>query len=192
MFQSLICSGDSFTSGYGLADSAKTWPHILANKLNIGITNLAREGMGNEYIIRSIIDQNIDSGLVICGFTHPSRAEFIDAKINKIFTTIPFRRGQTDFENMFWNDYYDELYYYEKFVTQVKMFSAYLKHNNIPYLFFDAMPIKHYYKNIDTNYLWFNNENMCSITYPHKLPDGHPNEIAHEKMAERLYKIITI
>ena len=190
MFQHLICSGDSFSSGYGLADSTKAWPHILAGRLNISVTNLAREGMGNEYIIHSIIAQDLKNSFVICGFTQPSRAEFIDAKMQKTFTTIPFRRGQTEFEDMFWNDYYDDNYYYEKFVTQIKLFSTYLKYNNVPYLFFDALPIQHYCQNIDTNYLWHNSENMCSITYPHKLPDDHPNETAHTIMAEKLLKII--
>jgi hypothetical protein len=190
MFQRLITSGDSFSSGFGLEDSTKSWPYILANKLKTSVTNLAHEGMGNEYIIRSIIDQDLNNSFVICGFTQPSRAEFIDAKMKKIFTTILFRRGQTEFEDMFWNDYYDDYYYYKKFVTQIKLFSTYLKYNNIPYLFFDALPIKHYCQNIDTNYLWHGDENMCSITYPNKLYDGHPNEIAHEIMAEKLFKII--
>jgi len=52
------------------------------------------------------------------------------------------------------------------------------------------MSINHYCQNIDNSYLWFNSENMCSITYPNKLPDGHPDEIAHEIMAEKLFKII--
>jgi len=190
MFQNLICSGDSFSSGYGLEDSTKAWPYILADRLNISVINLAHEGMGNEYIIRSIIDQDLNNSFVICGFTQTSRTEFIDAKMQKIFTTIPFRRGQTEFEDIFWHDYYDEVYYYEKFITDVKLFSTYLKHNKTPYLFFDVMPINHYCQNFDNNYMWFNSENMCSITYPHKLADGHPNETAHEIMAQKLYNII--
>jgi len=190
MFQHLICSGDSFTSGYGLKNAINSWPYLLAEKLNLGVINLAREGMGNEHIIQSIIEKDLHNSFVVCGFTQPSRVEFKDNKTGKKFTTIPNRRGLTEFENIFWHDYYDELYYYEKFINQVKLFSAYLKLNKIPYIFFDVMPINHYCQNFDNNYLWFNSENMCSITYPNKLSDGHPDEIAHEIMAEKLFKII--
>jgi hypothetical protein len=31
---------------------------------------------------------------------------------------------------------------------------------------------------------------MCSITFPNKLSDGHPDAMAHEIMAEELFKII--
>jgi hypothetical protein len=190
MFQYLITSGDSFSSGFGLKNTFDSWPYLLAKKLNVKVENLAVEGMGNEHIINSIMQKDLSNSFVICGFTQPSRIEFLDNKTGKKFTTIPNRRGQTHFENIFWHDFYDEVYYYEKFITDVKLFSTYLKHNKTPYLFFDVMPINHYCQNFDNNYIWFNSENMCSITYPHKLADGHPNETAHEIMAQKLYNII--
>jgi hypothetical protein len=190
MFRHLICSGDSFTSGYGLEDSTKAWPYILANKLNIGITNLAREGMGNEYIFNSIIENNLENSLVIIGLSAHSRVEFIDAKTLKPFTTILNRRGATDFDNLFWQQHYDDDYYFNKFCKQWIMFDAYMTSKNVQYYMFDALPVKKTMPMIPHNYLWHGDKNMCSITYPNKLPDGHPNEAAHEIMAEKLLKII--
>ncbi|NDH09979.1 MAG: hypothetical protein EBY16_10340, partial [Gammaproteobacteria bacterium] len=71
MFQHLICSGDSFTSGYGLKNAINSWPYLLAEKLNLGVINLAREGMGNEHIIQSIIEKDLHNSFVVCGFTQP-------------------------------------------------------------------------------------------------------------------------
>ena len=65
MFKSLICSGDSFTSGYGLDNPQLSWPYRLGEKLNLPVANLAHEGMGNEYIFNSIIERNLQNCLVI-------------------------------------------------------------------------------------------------------------------------------
>lgn len=190
MFQSLICSGDSFTSGYGLKNTLDSWPHLLGEKLNLGVTNLAREGMGNEYIFNSIIDKNLENSLVVIGLTAYSRVEFINAATKKIFTTIPNRRGATQFDELFWQDCYDDEYYFSKFCKQWMMFDAYMKFKNVQYFMFDAMPVDKVMPMIPQNYLWHGEKNMCSITYPHKLTDGHPDSRAHEIMAETLYKII--
>jgi lysophospholipase L1-like esterase len=193
MFSKLVVSGDSFSSGYGLHDQNKSWPNLLAKKLKCDVVNLAREGMGNEYIINSIINcKNLLDTIVICGLTQYSRVEFLNAKTNKAFTTIPNRRGQTDFENLFWNEHYDDEYYYNKFSNQLELFTAWLDINNIHYLLFDALPINHYKKQSVPNYLWQSEKNMCDIIYPHQLSDGHPNEIGHQKMADELFKIITV
>jgi hypothetical protein len=191
MFKNIVCAGDSFTSGYGLNDVTKSWPHILAKKLNANVINLAHEGMGNEYIINSIINcKNLLDSLIICGLTHYSRIEFINTKTGKPFTTIPNRRGQSEFENIFWHDHYDDVYYYNKFLNQLELFTAWLDVNNFNYLLFDALPMKHFKKDNITNYLWQGEKNMCDIIYPHKLLDGHPNEFGHEIMAQTLYEII--
>jgi len=191
MFSKIICSGDSFSSGYGLEDVTKSWPHLLAKKLNANVLNLSQEGMGNEHIINSIVNcKSLLGSLVICGLTHYSRVEFFNAKTGKTFTTIPNRRGQSKFENIFWHDHYDDVYYYNKFLNQLELFTAWLDINNMHYLLFDALPMNHYKKEDIPNYLWYSEKNMCDIIYPHQLPDGHPNEKGHEIMAETLYKII--
>jgi len=191
MFSRIICSGDSFSSGYGLHDSQLSWPHVLGKKLNIPIINLAHEGKGNEHIISSIINcKNLLDSLIICGLTHYSRVEFINAKSGKTFSTIPNRRGQSEFENIFWQHHYDDLYYYNKFLTQIELFTAWLNVNNLDYLLFDALPMNHYKQEDIPNYLWQMERNMCDIIYPHQLSDGHPSELGHEIMAQTLYKIV--
>jgi hypothetical protein len=191
MFSQLIVSGDSFSSGYGLSDPQLSWPHLLGNKLNIPVINLACEGMGNEHIINSVVNcKNLLDSLVICGLTHYSRVEFLNAKTGKPFTTIPNRRGQSEFENMFWHDHYDDVYYYNRFLNQLELFTAWLDVNDIPYLLFDALPMNHYKRENFNNYLWQGEKNMCDIIYPHQLIDGHPNETGHQIMAETLYNII--
>jgi len=55
---------------------------------------------------------------------------------------------------------------------------------------FDAWSQGKTIKNPNENYLWHGWKHMAHIIHPNKLPDGHPNETAHEIMAETLYKII--
>ena len=191
MFSTLIVSGDSFCSGYGLDDTTKGWSYLLANKLGIPLVNLATEGLGNEHIINSIMDcKQLKNSLVICGLTQYSRIEFINSKTGKKFTTIPNRRGQSEFENIFWQNYYDDEYYYNKFINQLKLFTAWLDINKFHYFLFDALPINHYTQESFPNYLWYGEKNMCDIIYPNQLPDGHPDETGHQLMADELHKII--
>jgi len=190
MFKKLICSGDSFSSGYGLRDAHCSWPYLLGQKLQLPVINLAREGMGNEYIFYSIIEENLQDCLVILGLTAYSRIEFVNAATKETFTTIPNRRGTTQFDELFWKYYYADDYYFNKFCKQWMMFDAYMSQRNAQYYMFDALPVARTMPVIPHNYLWHGDENMCSITYPHKLTDGHPNEIAHEIIAEKISKIM--
>jgi hypothetical protein len=209
MFSKIICSGDSFSSGYRLDNPQLAWPYLLGNKLNIPTINLAHAGKGNEYIFNSIIDYFIlnpdhkKDSLVICGISSINRVEFIDARTNTTFTTLINNRDNDPLIKLFYEGYYDEKYYFIKFLRNLILTQNYLESNNIDYLFFNALPllhpknlindilIKNLLKQINyDNYLWFYTKNMCNIIYPNQLPDGHPNAIGHEMMAETLYKII--
>lgn len=188
----LITSGCSFSSGYGLDDPQKAWPHILGQKLDLPVTNFAREGMGNDYIFSSIMDIADEDSLVVLGLTAYSRVEFINALKDKPFTTTLNYQTNKEFNKIFWKSYYDDEHYYKKFLVQLKLWDAYFKYNKIDYFLFDALPMNHYNKIDNPQYLWQGEKNMCDIIYPHKLDDGHPNSIAHEIIAEELYKLIKI
>jgi len=190
MFSKLICSGCSFTSGYGLTDSKKSWPYLLGKKLNLPVENLAREGMGNEYIFNSIIDADIKNGLVVVCLTDYNRVEFIYTRNKKTFTSIPNGIFHQDFLNLFFKDFYDEEYYFERFERNLKLFETFMNYHNVKYFMFDSWEKNKKIKNPSKNYLWHGKKTMVDFTYPHKLPDGHPNETAHEIMAEKLFKII--
>jgi len=191
MFQKLICSGCSFTSGYKLENIELAWPHLLGKKLNLPTINLAKQGMGNEHVFNTIIDSDLTDALVVVCLTDYSRIEFIHAKSRDTFATLknqpPINRN---FSNIFYEDFYDDEYYFNRFCRNLKLFETYMKYHNITYYMFDAWSQGKKVTNPSSNYLWHGQKDMSYIVHPHKLPDGHPNETAHEIMAETLYKII--
>jgi len=165
--------------------------------------------MGNEYIFNSIIDYFIcnpdhkKDSLVICGISNIDRVEFINTRTNKIFATLVKNMDSDPLIKLFYEKYYDERYYFIRFLRNCILTQNYLESNNINYIFLthyhfciqkkmdDDKLIKNLLKNINyKNYLWFYTKNMCDIIYPNNLPDGHPNEVGHEIMAETLYKIM--
>jgi hypothetical protein len=121
----LIASGDSFTYGYGLDDAQNAWPYRLAYKLECDVVNLAIKSMGNEHVFNSIIDyficnpNDIDNSIVILGLSEYSRVEFIHAHDKKRFCVLPYGKFLPQFSQIFLKDFYDDEYYYTRFLRNL-------------------------------------------------------------------------
>ena len=218
----LIASGCSFCYGDELEDpSNQSWPKQLADILDIDCINLGARGMGNEYIQNSILDyfsadpHHKTDSFVIVSFTSHSRIEFTKSKhplgdlahyYPTCWTTIPYgKRAPKEFNELFLTTFFDDEYYYSRFLRIILLLQNYFDSNKIPYLIHtkvyelnkpeiisnlnNAINPKYYlgfreYKNCWSTLLGDYNK---SEQY---MPGKHPSILGHKAMSELLYNSI--
>jgi hypothetical protein len=164
--KNLIVSGCSFTTGHNLHQKG-SWAFHLSNMLELKLHNLARGGMGNQFIANSIIGylttnkELISNSIVIVAwseitrglgtFTTPSNGnvelvtirpqDFImDDSKNDWNKDIDAYHGYTLKNSDIISPYFSSWNYriYETYVAMLHL-KTFLELNKIPYLFFDAI-----------------------------------------------------
>ena len=211
----IVASGCSFTYGDGLENpKEQAWPAQLAKSLGVDCVNLAQPGMGNEHVFASIVDyfaffpEHKKDSFVIPSFSKFSRIEFpVPGKYNYIkraWATILNSRFEPEFTKLFFEKFYVDEYYYSRYMRIIISLQAILKMWDIKYLMFEGLSesfhkkmitnpeIKKLVEQIDrTKWFMFMTGNFDNLTdHNQRLPDGHPNAIAHAEMAEILYQHI--
>lgn len=205
----LVTSGCSFTYGKGLDDpSRESWPSRLAEMSTLDCVNLGENGMGNEYCLSSIINyfslhpNHINDSVVVICFSSYSRIEFFNSQRQEVFTSRPLLNTDLDFINKFRQEYFNEEYYFERYLRTIILLQTYLKFNKIPYIMFEAFDhvdfkrllkgnrICALFKQIDkSNWIKFGSSNFKKMTAHMEFQDdGHPAASAHNLMAEILYE----
>jgi hypothetical protein len=157
----LVASGCSFTRGNGCNDLAtESWPAQLSKRLDLNCINLGQSGMGNEHVLRTIINyfaQNPEAkeySLVILCFSSISRIEFPKhQKVNiekfNVWTTlpripaVPERKPLEDFIVDFFENIYDDHYYYNRYLRIIISLQAILDSYGIPYIMLEALKNPH-------------------------------------------------
>ena len=201
----LIASGCSFTAGYGLEDPAtQAWPAVLGKLLGCETVNLAEPGAGNTYILNKVVDFKAanpgSDDLVIMGWSHWGRYDFCEPW-GKIVHLAHNSRMHKDFRDHLFQSFYNEPYLYKKYLNTVLLAQSWLSQETARYFMFEALSSMHageymaeptnraLAKKIDRkNFLGFAVKNMDNLTdVDQRLPDGHPNAVAHEQMAHVLY-----
>ena len=172
----LVC-GDSFTAGEELLDRNTAWPNLLNTK----VLNVAGAGYSNDAIVKrtviSIEAHPITKPIThaIIAWTTPNRIEIN----NQHLTPHSHRKYGSicDYVFLDWDEEWANL----KFVTQVILLDSYLRDKNIPCVFvktFDVPAIK-FGTWIDGSMVeWMGD---CS-----KGPGGHPLELGHVRIAEKI------
>ena len=198
----LIVSGDSWTGGskYLQPDPYPYWPEILADKLNMICVNVAKGGMGNEFIYSSVIDKlctNKNIGLTICMWSDFDRLDF-------------FGRGLRVYPNFIRGQFHQ----LHKSMRYIHAFQNHCELNKIPFLQtqgifptqecdkefldsaqFDLIDGKKFigwpmYRELGGRTMW----NELDKVDPEQVKlrvskdDSHPNEQGHEYIAEIIYK----
>ena len=196
----IVVSGDSFAAGSGKIGQTYVWPDILADKLGMECVNVARGGVGNEYIHNTMIDALLQHknkiGLAICFWSMFERWDFY----GKTFRLYPntFPNGQ-------------ELL--KKSVRYIHSFQTYCEFYKLPYLQMQAFePTEIIMKDIlDTPQFDYINSKFigwpmyheiggyhmsdklddidpCRETHRVGKNDSHPNDTGHEFIADFFYE----
>jgi hypothetical protein len=120
------------------------------------------------------------------------------------WTTIINSRIEMDFTKKFFQEFFNQEYYYARYLRVIITLQQTLKSWQMPYLMFEGLSgnphdklmdikrIKPLFNQIEPhNWLHFAQENFDTMTdHTQRLPCGHPNAQAHEEMANVLYNHI--
>jgi hypothetical protein len=210
----IIVSGCSVTYGDGLTNRAtETWVAHLARQFEVECVNLAYPAMGNEHVSSSLIDyfafnpkHKQDSFVIPC-FTRFTRIEVAARQpapmLKRGWTTILNSTIEPEFTQMFFENFFDENYYYARYlrivITLQHLFSSW----DVPYLMCEGLKNNHaklsnnpinkkLIEQIDSN-TWFNflKDVMDPLSDMSKrLPCNHPNATAHHEFSKLLYQHI--
>ena len=216
-FNKIVAGGCSFSAGFNIDDPQnKAWPALLSKKFKMPTINLSLQGVSNDYIFNSIIDyfacnpEEKTNSLVILGITSYIRQEFFHAFRRRTLTLIPDQyfkdESASEFIKLFFENHYDDLYYYKKFLRNLIMIQNYFSRQNIQYIMFDAVSnnfdsiiklddtaLKLKTQINDIFYLWMGKKSMSDfIAYAPEgmLKDGHPSDLGHITMTNVLYDSI--
>ena len=216
MIKEILSFGCSFTYGDGV-DHLESWPYRLGKKLGVPAYNYGRSGASNKLItseiLRVVDPEKHQDCLVVVAWTHHIRTAFWDER-ERCWESILV--GSASYKDRFVKSaeyYYGNIYSeYDAFFTSFAhklTVEAYLKKNNIKYVFLNALHEEYEYldivdttlhrlrENIDkTNYMDFYGsiyQLMC-MDRPQYICDTdkyHPSIAGHELIANNLLEFIT-
>ena len=204
---SILAVGCSFTAGAELSNPAESaWPMLIGKLNNRAVKNLGLGGASNDRTFRLVIEETTQHqfDLVIVQWTEPSRMEIwndrqrntMDVNIGKLHSQ-QFGLGWLE---TYYQYHYDDLHAYKKWATQILSLQGYLKSIDQPYVMVSLNgldqqlyngawdSIKYLWDGVDTEYYpgWpFEGIYMWQGECP-KGPLGHPLELGHERIAEKI------
>ena len=170
----ILVNGDSFTAG---EESEVAWPDLISNTVNIAVP-----GASNDYILRSTVDyvdtHSVD--YVIVAWTSPNRIELP----GKHLTSASYKKYGPLVNSVFAD--WDTKWAYNKFIVQTKLLDTYL--HDIPHVFVSTFDIQQQATGAGLS---------CWLGWPHegivewmrdcpKGPGGHPLELGHQRIAEKI------
>jgi len=209
MKKQLLTVGDSFTYGDELDDVYQAWPYKLAESLGHEVHNMGQSGSSNSSILRRTLEELASNSydLVVVGWTSPGRIEWKDdigvaynvwpgfQSRGKFFEDHPWRQALVDYISQ----YHCSEYLYQQYLVQVLSLQSYCKVNDIKLLMLNVRQ-NDYYRSVgaeqhdnlggqvDTDaFIGYKKFGMVEITKDcPKAPGGHPLELGHIKIAEKI------
>ena len=175
----ILVNGDSFTAG---EESQIAWPQLL----NAPITNLAQSGASNDYIVRSTMEHfyNTRAEFAIIAWTTPNRIEIS----GKHLTPTSQGRYGNVVDAVFAD--WDEEWAWNKFKTQVIYLHRFLAASYVKHFFVSTFDIQnHAEEKIPGGAPWLGWPNEGLVEWMGdcpKGPGGHPLELGHQRIAEKI------
>jgi hypothetical protein len=169
----MLVNGDSFTYGEELLHDQKPWPKLLL----CPVMNRAQPGYSNDAIIKTtvIAVENNKPNYAIIAWTTPNRIEVNGQHL----TPSSHRKYGSICDHVFLD--WDEEWAITKFLTQVVMLDAYLRDRNIPYVFVRTFDVPNC--NVGN---WMPGSIVEWMGDCPKGPGGHPLELGHQRIADKI------
>jgi len=196
----ILTVGDSFTYGEELTNrTLDAWPYVLSRLLSNEVLNLGKGAGSNQYIVRTVIEETAKQkfDLVIIGWSDTSR---IETWTNGMPICINHngRRG-IPWVPAYYKYSYDEKFSFRTWFTQVLVLQQYLISINQPYLFVNVAGLQGHFElyKDDFLFLWDKYKVENYVGWPingmlefqgdcPKGPGGHPLELGHQRIAEKI------
>jgi hypothetical protein len=204
---SILAVGCSFTAGAELPNPATSaWPNLIGKLNNRTVKNLGLGGASNDRTFRLVVEETAKQrfDLVIVQWTEPSRIEIwnerihqlVDVNVGKLYSRLP-GFGWLD---TYYQYHYSDLHAHKKWAIQILSLQGYLKSIEQPYVMVSLSGldqplytgawnnIKYLWDRVDEKYYpgWpFEGLYMWQGDCP-RGPGGHPLELGHERMANKI------
>lgn len=202
----ILTAGDSFTYGEELQNRTESaWPYLLSKKLNVPVTNLGYGGGSNDMIFRTVIEQTAQKtfDIVIVAWSDTSRLEVWNQDQGAPVCINSWGRRHIPWVSDYYKHSYDKKFGFRKWFVQALALQQYLKSINQQYIFVNVAGLQgHYteYQN-DFKYIWDHFDTRHYLGWPldgilewqgdcPKGPGGHPLELGHQRIAEKIYEHI--
>jgi hypothetical protein len=199
----ILAIGCSFTEGAELANPLMSaYPKLLADKFNTTVLNLGMGGASNDYIFRTVIEQTLNKKyeLVVVQWTFPDRMEItVDGQIiNLSMSSRWLTVDELDWVKTYYAGYHNIILCRQNLLSKILALDGYFKSTGQPYLFCNVMKFKQdeldnpainqLSDKIDTqHFLGWPNEGLVDwASNSHKGSGGHPLELGHQRIAERI------
>jgi len=189
--------GCSFTYGQGVPFK-NAWPSL------IGAQNYGAPGMGNDYILSTLINAVLTEKLthVVVMWTNIERITFADEKGE--FSVWPrmdpkYLRWHREMLGKYLTVHHDEQWFVQKFQQQVVLAESFLQSRNIEYIMINGLNIDLSTQIAGSRYV--NEFNLSKwLNFPSPVIEGmsddlflecrHPNEQGHIDIANRIQEHI--
>jgi len=173
----ILVNGDSFTSG---EESPVAWPSLVT-----GAVNIATPGASNDHIVQSTVESIVQTrpDHAIIAWTTPSR---ISVSGKHLTPTSGAKYGKTLVDAVFKD--WDNTWARKKFLVQTQLLGSYLDRMRIPFVFVSTFDIQTWAPDITMhNWMGWPREGMVEwMGDCPKGPGGHPLELGHQRIAERI------
>lgn len=211
MTTKILTVGDSFTYGEELENrETQAWPYLLAMAMNATVLNLGQGGASNDYIFRTAIEETVHTtyDLVIVQWSEPSRMEVWhgDRPISVTAHSNWNKIGQLSWMQDYYKYSYNDLFRYRTWYAHVIALQEYFKSKQQKYLFCNLAGLQGYYRDVDGYYnslkhLWSSVDEQYYVGWPtdgflefqgdcEKGPGGHPLELGHKRISNKIYEHI--
>ena len=207
-YKRLVTAGCSFTAGEGLSNPAvESWPASLAKQLNLECVNLGHSGASNEFIINNVIKYFLSNDpkncLLIIAYSNLQRLTLgYYNDDNKLVHLTANSKKWPNLSKTIYPEFTNELQNLRKLFLDIMKIQSWLEKKEIDYIMVNGICLfnrnhlnddetKYYYDIINgKNLINFENTDFTVIIQDGKLPDGHPNKIGHQRIADKLYEWI--
>ena len=167
----ILINGDSFTAG---EESPISWASSIPYN-----TNIAVGGASNDYIVRSTVEYIEDNPnlihAAIIAWTTPNRIEIS----NKHLTPTSHHRYGSLCDSVFVD--WDSDWAWSKLNVQQAMLHGYLSSKGIQHVFVRTFEIP-----MIDKYYWMSDSIVEMMGDCEKGPGGHPLELGHQRIAEKI------
>ena len=203
----LVTAGCSFTFGQGLSNpKTQSWPAVLANKLGLECVNLGHCGASNEFITNTVIKHFLinDPGdcFLIIAYSGIERMSFgYHNDDEQLVHLTPNSRIFKKLSDTIYPEFTNQVYATRKLLLDMMRTQAWLEKKDISYamvngfatLSIEDQETRWYYNQLNQkNLINFTTITFNVIVKDEKLFDGHPNEIGHQRIANKLYENLQV
>jgi len=205
----ILTVGDSFTYGEELDNrESLAWPYLLANAMGTTVLNLGQGGASNDYIFRTAIEETTKCkfDLVIVGWAEFSRMEvwFNNKPVSVTAQSRWAQVGSFSWLHNFYKYNYNDQHAYKVTACKMLALQEYFKSIDQRYIFCNVAGLRPRlyaeYKN-EMLSIWNKIDTRFFAGWPHegmlewqgdcnKGPGGHPLELGHKRIEEKLYEHI--